>query len=598
MKVKNWGLMIIVFVVFLTASYLLFYNYQNARFVYERTDEVITTHQLKKRLLTTMYNASETRSVLLLKMYIETDSFELDEMFMEMGEQARIFLHARQELFTLALTDRERELLAKQREVAMVNAPYQDQVAQLFIDEKRDEAGDLLFTQAIPGQRAMSKFIVLTMDEYEKETANIVENIRQNFEENNRIAMSLGALLALTSIAVIIIVMTRLSREEEKKLKAALREAEQASHAKSEFLSRMSHELRTPLHAIIAFSDLLLYEKNLEPKLKKHIQHIYNAGNHLLTLIDDVLDLARIESGKLSVTVKPIRLRQVLEECHSLIKQIAQDADVKLSFDTDVDYIVKADHTSLKQALLNILSNAVKYNRMHGAITVSYHIIDGDRLCINIIDTGKGLSTSQQQNLFKTFERLGAEFSGVKGTGIGLAITRDLIKMMGGRVGVESKEGEGSRFWIELELSDEPVEELAPVSVQRDEVYIERSISIVYVEDDPINAHLLTAIIDKMTRHELIIAATGADGLRLVREVRPDLIILDIGLPDMDGYELLREIRKDPECRDIPAIAVTANAMLDDVKRGEDAGFDQYMVKPVRASELLETIEQIIEQSD
>ena len=235
---------------------------------------------------------------------------------------------------------------------------------------------------------------------------------------------------------------------------------------------------------------------------------------------------------------------------------------------------------------------------MHGAITVSYHVIDGDRLCINITDTGKGLSTSQQQNLFKTFERLGAEFSGVKGTGIGLAITRDLIKMMGGRVGVESKEGKGSRFWIELELSDEPVEEVAPVSVQRDEVNIERSISIVYVEDDPINAHLLTAIIDKMTSHELVIATTGTDGLRLVREVRPDLIILDIGLPDMDGYELLREIRKEPECRDIPAIAVTANAMLDDVKRGEDAGFDQYMVKPVRASELLETIDQIIEQSD
>jgi len=590
--------MIIVFVVFLTASYLLFYNYQNARYVYERTAEVISTHQLKKRLLTTMYNASEKRSVLLLKMHIETDPFELDEMYMEMGEQARTFLRARQELFTLALTERERDLLAKQREVAMINAPYQDQVALLFLEDKQQEAEALLFTQAIPGQRAMSKFIVLTMDEYEKETAQIIDNIRQNFQQSNRIAMSLGGLLAIASIAIIIIVMTRLSREEEKKLKAALHEAEQASHAKSEFLSRMSHELRTPLHAIIAFSDLLLYEKHLEPKLKKHIQHIYNAGGHLLTLIDDVLDLARIESGKRTVTVKPIRLKLVLEECYSLIKQIAQDADVKLTFDTDVDYIVKADHTSLKQALLNILSNAVKYNHTHGAITVSYHVIDGDKLCINITDTGKGLSTSQQQNLFKTFERLGAEFSGVKGTGIGLAITRDLIKMMGGRVGVESKEGEGSRFWIELELSDEPVEEIMPVSIQRDEEFMEYSISIVYVEDDPINAHLLTAIIDKMTNHELVIATNGSDGLRLVKEVRPDLIILDIGLPDMDGYELLRQIRKEPECRAIPAIAVTANAMLDDVKRGEDAGFDQYMVKPVRASELLETIEQIIEQSE
>ena len=589
--------MVIVFVVFLTASYLIFYNYNNARFVYERTAEAINTHQLKKRLLTTMYNASEERSVILLKMHIETDPFVIDDMYMQMGEQARIFLHARQELFTLALSERERELLEDQRQAAMLNAPIQDRVAQLFLEGKRDEAAKLLISEAIPGQHFMRRHIVLTMDEYEKDAARITENIRLNFEKNNDIAVSLGALLALTSIAIIIVVMTRLSREEEDKLKAALKEAERASHAKSEFLSRMSHELRTPLHAIIAFSDLLLYEKNLEPKLKQHIQHIYNAGGHLLTLIDDVLDLARIESGKLSLKLKPIRLKPVLEECYSLIKQIARDADVKLSFDTDVDYVVMADHTSLKQALLNILSNAVKYNRTHGEITVSYQVIDGDRLCINITDTGKGLSTSQQQKLFKTFERLGAEFTGVKGTGIGLAITRDLIKMMGGRVGVESKEGKGSRFWIELELSDEPVEEVAPIDLQRDDEYIEHSISIVYVEDDPINAHLLTAIIDKMTSHELVVAATGADGLRLVREVRPDLIILDIGLPDMDGYELLREIRKDPECRDIPAIAVTANAMLDDVKRGEDAGFDQYMVKPVRASELLDTIEQIIEQN-
>lgn len=590
--------MIIIFVVFLTASYLLFYNYTNSRFVYEQTAEVIKIHQLKKRLLTTMYNASEARSVILLKMYIETDPFELDDMYMNMGEQARIFLRARQELFTLGLTDKERDLLAKQREVAMINAPYQDQVALLFLEERRYEARKLLFSQAIPGQRAMSKFIVLTMDEYEKETAQLIDNIQKSFEESNRIAMSLGALLVMVSIVIIIIVMTRLSREEEKKLKVALRQAEQASHAKSEFLSRMSHELRTPLHAIISFSDLILYEKNLEPRLKKHIQHIYNAGGHLLTLVDDVLDLARIERGELSVTVKPTRLKYVLEECYSLIKQIAQDADVSLSFDTDVDYIVNADHTSLKQALLNILSNAVKYNRTHGDITVSYHIFDGDRLCINIADTGRGLSSTQQQRLFKSFDRLGAEFSGVKGTGIGLAITRDLIKMMGGRVGVESKEGEGSRFWIELELSDEQPDEIVSSTVQRTDYHSERSISIVYVEDDPINAHLLTAIIDKMTSHELAIANTGTDGLRLVREIRPDLIILDIGLPDMDGYELLDQIRQDPACKEIPAIAVTANAMLDDVRRGENAGFDEYMVKPVRASELLKTIERIIEEND
>jgi len=596
MNIKNWSLFIIILVVFLTAGYLIFHGYRNAQIVYQQTAAAIDNYQLKQQLLTTMYNASEERSVILLKMHIEKDAFELDEMNMRMGEQARKFLDARQKLFTLSLSIKEKEILEDQKTAAMKNAPLQDYAAKLFIEDKRDAAAKVLIEQAIPGQHIMRNHINRTIKEYEKESAQIIENIRLNFEQNNLISLVLGGLLALTSIAIIIVVMTSLTRQEEKKLKEALKQAEQANHAKSEFLSRMSHELRTPLNAIIAFSDLILYEKTLDTKLKKHIQHINKAGDHLLTLIDDVLDLAKIESGKISIPVKPTNLQEVLKECESLIIPIAQDAGVNLSFNPHVDYIVSAEHTSLKQALLNLLSNAVKYNRKQGAIQVSYEVKDNNRLRINVIDTGKGLSTEQQQKLFKPFERLGAEFSDVKGTGIGLTIARDLIQMMGGTVGAESTEGKGSNFWIELLLSDEQTGAL-PATTQLSENQSTSGLNIVYVEDDQVNAHLMSEIIKRMTSHRLTVARTGSEGLELIQQQQPDVVLLDISLPDMDGYEVLKQMRAHPQMKDIPTIAVTANAMMNDVKRGQEAGFDNYMVKPIRAPELLSSIDQVTREN-
>ena len=356
----------------------------------------------------------------------------------------------------------------------------------------------------------------------------------------------------------------------------------------------MSHELRTPLHAIIAFSDLILYEKDLDPKLEKHIEHINEAGDHLLALVDDVLDLARIETGKLSILVEPVNLQDVLEECYSLIKPIAEDAEVNLSFDTHVDYIVNANHTSLKQALLNLLGNAVKYNQQQGTVTVSYEVKNNKRLRINVTDTGKGISTEQQKQLFKPFERLGAEFTNVKGTGIGLTITQQLINMMGGTVGAESTPGKGSHFWIELALDDKKnITQSEAEPVKRKIGKTEQSIDIVYVEDDPINAHLMSVIIKDMTNHHLVIARTGKEGLDLILQQLPDLVILDLSLPDIDGYEILERMRAHPQAKKIPAVALTAMAMMDVIKRGKTAGFDDYLVKPARADELLKSIEML-----
>lgn len=586
--------MIIILVVFLTASYLIYYGYKNAQIVHEHTAEVINNHRLKKHLLTTMYNASQERSVILLKMHIERDIFQLDEMNMQMAEQAGIFLKARQKLFTLSLSKREKEILEKQKAAAMKNSPLQDEVAKMFLEEKRDAATKLLIEQAIPGQHAMRSHINQTIKEYDNESEQLIENIQRNFEHNNNISLLLGALLAFSSIVIIIVVMTRLTRQEEKIIKNALVQAKQANQAKSEFLSRMSHELRTPLHAIIAYSDLILYEKNLNPKLEKHIHHINKAGDHLLALIDDVLDLAKIENGQLNITVKPVKLQKVLEECYSLIKPIAQNAEVSLSFDTRVNYILKADHTSLKQALLNLLCNAVKYNRQHGNVSISYEVKNNKYLRITVTDTGKGLSHKQQKKLFKPFERIGAELSKVKGTGIGLTITRQLINRMGGTVGVKSKKGKGSNFWVELRLNEKQKITLPEITpVKRTVNKTAQSKRIVYVEDDPINAHLMSEVIRKVTNHQLDIATTGSKGLAVILQQQPDLVLLDIGLPDMDGYELLERMHAHPQARHIPAIAVTAKAMKDDLKRGKQAGFDDYIVKPVRADELLKSIEQV-----
>lgn len=244
--------------------------------------------------------------------------------------------------------------------------------------------------------------------------------------------------------------------------------------------------------------------------------------------------------------------------------------------------------------MLNLLSNAVKYNKQKGTVSVSCEVKENKRLRINVIDTGKGLSSEQQKQLFKPFERMGAEFTKIKGTGIGLTITQQLINMMGGVAGVESAEGKGSNFWIELVLGDEQ-EPTQSESEQESRTIrkTQQCKNIVYVEDDPVNAHLMAEIINKMSNHHLVIARTGNEGLKLILEQLPDVVLLDLGLPDMDGYELLEKMRAHPKAKKIPVIAMTAKAMMEDIERGERAGFYDYIVKPARAAEIFKSIDLI-----
>ncbi|MGB0723416.1 MAG: ATP-binding protein [Gammaproteobacteria bacterium] len=378
-------------------------------------------------------------------------------------------------------------------------------------------------------------------------------------------------------------------KEAEAELIRARNESEKASRAKSEFMASMSHELRTPLNAIIGFSELIELQEEADlPLLKAHVRHISEAGTHLLTLVDEVLDLARIESGDSALAVRPVGLGRLVAECRSLIEPMAGKAGITLDFEPDIACDVLADTTRLKQVLLNLLSNAVKYNSEKGAIRLAVEAHAERSVRIAITDTGPGIRADRLEGIFKPFERFEAKYGGISGTGIGLTIARQLVESMGGRIGVDSTPGIGSTFWVELERATQgKVEKTAPV-VKQPKLNPARGAEkrVVYVEDDPASTYLMQEFFKTFDRYGLSIAMSGDTGLALIRDRQPDLVLLDINLPGMDGYEVFAALRASPSTRDIPVIALTANAMSEDVTKIREAGFDDYVSKPVRMTRI------------
>jgi signal transduction histidine kinase/ActR/RegA family two-component response regulator len=371
--------------------------------------------------------------------------------------------------------------------------------------------------------------------------------------------------------------------------------AEKANLAKSEFLSSMSHELRTPLSAILGFAQLM--ESGSPPltaSQKRSIDQILQGGWYLLQLINEILDLALIESGKLSLSLEPISLAEVMQECKDMIEQQALKRGISVAFPQfDVPCFVKADRTRVKQVFINLLSNAIKYNRAHGTVVVEYITSIPGRIRVCVKDSGEGMSADQLAQLFQPFNRLGQEAGAEEGTGIGLVMTKRLIEMMGGIIGAESTVGAGSVFWIELELTSErpavgggsPFEPTDPLIHAGAELR-----TLLYVEDNPANLMLVEDLIARRPDIRLLTALDGRAGIEIARARRPDLILMDINLPGISGIRALKILAADPTTAHIPVIALSANAIPHDIEKGLAAGFFRYLTKPIKVNEFMETL--------
>jgi len=389
-------------------------------------------------------------------------------------------------------------------------------------------------------------------------------------------------------------------KQAQEKLVAAREEAEGANRAKSQFLSSMSHELRTPLNAILGFAQLLEIEA-LTTEQRESVEEISSAGRHLLTLINEVLDLAKIEAGGIDLSIEAVELAGLFQECCALLNPLLDQYQVSLQYPQEScgQLTVRADFTRLKQVLLNLLTNACKYNRPGGTVIIACRTTKDGRVRVSVRDTGAGIPAELHSSLFQPFSRLGAELSGVEGTGIGLVIARQLVELMGGRIGMESQVGAGSTFWIELPLDECSREPKIPVVYEADgsQPNTDHRQTVLYVEDNPANLRLISRLLGRRGDIHLLTAHEPQLGLELAETRQPDLILLDINLPGMDGYELLTRLRaKLAEC-DIPILAISANAMPVDVQRGLDAGFAAYLTKPLDIKQFLSELDRHLVKS-
>ncbi|MCX8521023.1 MAG: ATP-binding protein [Rhodoferax sp.] len=397
-------------------------------------------------------------------------------------------------------------------------------------------------------------------------------------------------------------------KQVETALSAALHAAETASTAKTDFLSRMSHELRTPLNAILGFAQLL---ESGSPKpttvQQQSLDEILKAGWFLLALINEVLDLALVESGQLVLTNQPIPVDEVLRECETMMEPQALAHGIRMVFpDRENLHYVLADRIRFKQVLINLLMNAIKYNRRGGVVLVDYSVDTARSLRIHIRDSGIGMSVTQLAQLFQPFNRLGRENSGEEGTGIGLLVTKRLVELMGGRIGVESAPGAGSVFWIDLQLTARPQSAGQapenPDSAAPDGGALAASghsqYTVLYVEDNPANLALVEQIIARRQDVRFLSAADASIGIAFARSHLPDVVLMDIHLPGISGLEAMKILRTDPRTAHIPVIALSANVVPRDIQKGIEAGFMDYITKPIMVQTFTRVLNAALARSD
>ena len=386
----------------------------------------------------------------------------------------------------------------------------------------------------------------------------------------------------------------------ESALNEAMVAAEKANRAKTDFLSSMSHELRTPLNAILGFAQLMEFGSPLPtPSQKRNLDQILKAGWYLLELINEILDLALIESGNVTLSREPVSLATVVLECKAMIEPQAQKREIVMTFrGFENSVFVKADRTRIKQVLINLLYNAIKYNSPGGAVDVACTMASPNSLRISVRDTGAGLGAEQVAQLFQPFNRLGKEAGPEEGTGIGLVVTKRLVELMGGTIGVHSTPGVGTVFWIELDLAAAPQLQVAetgseaPAQQKAPDGTLPRT--VLYVEDNAANLELVAQIIARRADLRLVSAADGELGIAYARAYRPEVILMDINLPGISGLDAMRILREDPSTAAIPIIALSANAVPRDIERAREAGFLNYLTKPINIPRFMSALDEAL----
>jgi PAS domain S-box-containing protein len=383
----------------------------------------------------------------------------------------------------------------------------------------------------------------------------------------------------------------------EKALREAKEEADRANHAKSDFLSRMSHELRTPLNSILGFGQLLDRQSPSEIQ-RPRIRYILSAGRHLLNLINEVLDISRIEAGNLQLSVEPVCLEEAMNEALDLMRPLAAERTIGLATDSSLESAtyVLADRQRLKQVLLNLLSNAVKYTAINGSVTLAFSSSTKGFTRISVRDNGAGIAVEKLARLFTPFDRLGAEQSSVEGTGLGLALCQRLVQAMHGSIGVNSTPGNGSTFWLELPQAESPLQSLAAQksSTPSEQRLPEDSRRLLYIEDNFSNVTLVEQLLAERPALELMTAMQGRVGLELARQHSPDLILLDLHLPDMPGWQVLAQLKADHLTRAIPVVVISADATVPQVKRLVSAGARAYLTKPLDIAEFFRVVDEVL----
>jgi PAS domain S-box-containing protein len=463
----------------------------------------------------------------------------------------------------------------------LIGAPFKD----YFTDPERAEAGIKL----VLSEKKVTNYELTARALDGKETV-VSYNATTFYDRGRRLQGVFAAARDVTE-----------RKRLDQALESARSVAEKANLAKSDFLSSMSHELRSPLNAILGFTQLLDSDPlPPTPGQKLSIDQILRAGWHLLKLIDEILDLAKVESGQVPISLEPVSLTDVLLECRGMIEPQAQQQGVRLNFpQLDAPCLIRADRTRLKQVLINLLSNAIKYNTPGGEVIVECAEGAPDCTRISVKDTGAGLSPEKLTQLFQPFNRLGQESSGKEGTGIGLVVAKRLVELMEGAIGVESVVGSGSIFWFELKTAAEP--ELAgedsgtAAAAQPHASRSARLHTVLYIEDNPANMMLVEKIIARHPDIRLLTAENGMSGIKIARDSQPEAILMDINLPGISGIQALNILREDPLTKHIPVIAISANAMPLDIEKGKKAKFFHYLTKPIKVDELMETLDRALE---